>query len=150
MKKRVERVGLDARVVLAFEIAEHPRHGVVRSGLLRLVRDPGVRLAIGETVLETFLREATDGERLEVPLTMQEAVRRAAFWWNAEEVVRLPATEESYGLFLEWVGTYRPGARRLPDCRLSALLEAHGVRELLTTDPTIYREWPGPKARHLE
>ncbi|MCI0744763.1 MAG: hypothetical protein L0Y58_05080 [Verrucomicrobia subdivision 3 bacterium] len=94
-------------------------------------------------VLAEFTHLVTDPRRFQRPLTLDEAVAKASFWWEAAEVRHVFATTESTKLFLDWMKRYRLGRKRILDTQLAATLWTAGVRRLLTSNPADFQVFGG-------
>lgn len=132
-------IGLDTSFLVAFEIREHPRHvGAVEFARRRTEEGFGV----APQVLAEFIHVVTDARRLERPLGVDEAVRRARRWWLAKEVVQLLPTARSTLLFLEWMERFGLGRKRILDTQLAALYRSHGVTSVATTNARDFALFP--------
>ncbi len=93
-------IGVDTSVVVQLEIIEIPGHRRAHELLRSEVLDRGEELALAPQVLTEFLHVVTDPRRFQRPLTMEQALLKARFWWQAREVRHLYPSAESTALFL--------------------------------------------------
>ena len=137
-------IGIDTAILVHLEIRESPEHDRASALLQRQVLDAGEELALAPQVLTEFLHIVTDPRRFERPLTMEQALAKTRFWWNAREVRHVYPTAESTALFLDWLAQYQLGRKRLLDTHLAATLWSAGVRRIMTSNPrdfTIFGEF---------
>jgi hypothetical protein len=79
---------------------------------------------------------------------VQEAIERAAAWWNASEVTHVFPTAESSVLFLEWLSEHDLGRKRLLDTMLASTFQGNGVTSILTlnrSDFSVFGTFSFPK-----
>src|SRR5438552_15772902 len=88
-------IRIDTNILVFLEFKEMPFHNAANDLLRREVLDANEPLALAAEVLAEFTHVATDPRRFQRPLSMAEALQRAAFWWNAREVRRVYSTSES-------------------------------------------------------
>jgi hypothetical protein len=86
-----------------------------------------------------FIHVVTDPRRFQKPLTADEAVDKARFWWDAAEVQHVFPTDASTRLFLDWMQRYQLGRKRILDTELAAILWTAGVRQILTANPSDFQ-----------
>ncbi|TVR85887.1 MAG: hypothetical protein EA428_15140, partial [Spirochaetaceae bacterium] len=103
-------IGLDTSFLVAFEIAEHPKHGRARTFALERYKEG---FALAPQVLTEFLHIVTDERRFERPLPMSGAVALAERWRDAVEVCLTPPGQEACTLFTSLLLEYRLGRKRL-------------------------------------
>ncbi|HLL89359.1 MAG TPA: hypothetical protein VK324_08650, partial [Tepidisphaeraceae bacterium] len=116
-------VGADTTFLVELEVAEHPRHARAHEVLRREVLDAGRPLVVAPQVLAEFVHVVTDARRFASPLTIEQALAKAAFWWGAAEVQHaMPTAAASTKLFLDWMAAHRLGRKRLLDTQLAATL----------------------------
>jgi predicted nucleic acid-binding protein len=132
-------IGADTTFLVQLELFELPAHRRAHAWLKRDVLDKRVPLAVTPQVLAEFIHVVTDPRRFEKPLTVEEAVNRAHFWWNAVEVKRLLPSSESTQLFLDWMLRYHLGRKRILDTQLAATLWTAGVRSIITENADDFR-----------
>ncbi len=113
-------IGLDTTVLVAHEISETPRHQSVRAAIHRLSNEEVSHFALAPQVIHEFIHVVTDPRRFEVPLTMEEAIRRGRYWWNAKEVTRCQPSETAMDLAWTWMEQYQLGRKRILDTFLAA------------------------------
>jgi predicted nucleic acid-binding protein len=131
-------IGIDTDVLIAFELAAHPRHADARQVLTRLVA-AGEQLAIAGQVLAEFVHVVTDGRRFSQPMPMTEALRRASDWMSDQETVLLTSGDEAIRQFLDWMLTYQLGRKRVLDTMLAATYHSAGVARLVTFNEADFR-----------
>ena len=79
-------IGVDTTFLVQLELVELPAHKTAHELLQREILQPQVPLALAPQVLAEFIHIVTDPRRFQKPLTADEAVAKAHFWWNAAEV----------------------------------------------------------------
>ncbi|MCC5850382.1 MAG: hypothetical protein JJU29_20030 [Verrucomicrobia bacterium] len=126
-------IGLDATTLIAYEIKEHPLHGTVRGGIRHCLAD-GQTFGLCDQTIWEFLHIVTDARRFSHPLSMDDAVKRAARWSQAREVRNLPPTEESRDWTLKWMREFKLGRKRILDTALAAVLHVNGVSRIATAN----------------
>ncbi|MBA3272265.1 MAG: hypothetical protein H0T11_00130 [Chthoniobacterales bacterium] len=131
-------IGADTTFLIELDLLEHPRHAQAHDTLQREVLIGGQPLVIAPQVLAEFVHIATDPRRFIKPLTIDQALARASFWWNAAEVRHAFPTDESTRLFLDWMQTYRLGRKRLLDTQLAATFWTAGVRRIATANTSDF------------
>jgi predicted nucleic acid-binding protein len=136
-------IGIDTTFLVHLEIAETPDHEAVFGYLQREVLGKSTTLALAPQVLAEFIHVVTDGRRWERPLSVEDALAKAQFWWNAEEVERVYPTAEATQLFFSWLERHKLGRKRLLDTLLAATLWAAGVRSLITSNARDYQIFTG-------
>ena len=129
--------GIDTDFLVAVEIKDHPFHPMADGLLNRILAEDGC-LALAPQILAEFTHVVTDHRRMPQPLNVSEAVNRADFWWNAEEVVRVFPNDQAASQFMKWIKQYRLGRKRLLDTLLAATYEANGIRKLITNNSADY------------
>src|SRR2546423_15680946 len=103
-------IGGDTTFLVQLELIELPGHAAAHELLQREIVRPRVPLALAPQVLAEFIHVVTDARRFEKPLSADEAVSKARFWWNATEVQHVFPTNESTQLFLDWMQRYHLAA----------------------------------------
>jgi predicted nucleic acid-binding protein len=126
--------GVDTTFLVQLELVESPSHKTAHELLRRHVLDAQGTLALAPQVLAEFIHVVTDPRRFQKPLTPQEAVAKARFWWNAAEVQHVFPTDAATILFMDWMERHQLGRKRILDTQLAAVLWTAGVRELLTAN----------------
>lgn len=124
-------IGIDTSFLVAVESTVHQQGFTARELLDRFGND-GELLALNPDVLSEFVHVMSDARRLDDPLTMNESLRRAQFWWSAKDVIRIFPTADSTDLFLKWVKEHRLGRKRLRDTMLAASYFTAGVTRIVT------------------
>jgi predicted nucleic acid-binding protein len=127
-------IGADTTLLVHLEIAESPEHARAHAFLRREILAPRDQLAIAPQVLSEFIHVVTDQRRFQKPLTIQEAIAKSRFWWNAVEVRRVYPTAESTELFHDWLTKYSLGRKRLLDTQLASTLFTAGVRRIVSSN----------------
>ena len=134
-------IGVDTSFLVAFELLEHDKH----DRAVELARDRSSEgFALTPQVIGEFLHVVTDERRFETPLTMGHALELAEVWWSAEDTVLLYPSARAVSLFIEWMGSYRLGRKRILDTQLASLLHLNDVATILTTDWRAFATFPGP------
>jgi predicted nucleic acid-binding protein len=131
-------IGADTTFLVQLELSELPAHHAAHELLQREILQPQVPLALAPQVLAEFIHVVTDPRRFQKPLTADEAVAAARFWWNASEVQHVFPTSESTALFLDWMQRHQLGRKRILDTQLAAILWAAGARQVLTANPADF------------
>ncbi len=126
-------IGLDATTLIAYEIEEHALHSSVRVGVRKVVAD-GETFGLSDQTVWEFLHIVTDARRFRDPLTMDDALERAARWSNAYEVTDLCPTGETRGWTLKWMKDYGLGRKRILDTALAAVFHTHGISRIATAN----------------
>ena len=132
-------IGVDTTFLVQLELVELPAHKTAHELLQREILQPQVPLALAPQVLAEFIHIVTDPRRFQKPLTADEAVAKARFWWNAAEVQHVFPSGESTVLFLDWMQRHQLGRKRILDTQLAAILWTAGVRQLLTSNPADFQ-----------
>lgn len=132
-------IGVDTTILVHLEIKESPDHERARNLITRNVFENGEELALTPQVLTEFLHIVTDSRRFQFPLSMDQAVAKSRFWWQAREVRHVYPTAESTLLFLDWLVKHKLGRKRLLDTHLAATLYAAGVRRIMTSNPRDFK-----------
>jgi predicted nucleic acid-binding protein len=70
---------------------------------------------------------------------MEEALRKADLWWNAEEVLQVSPGTGAIALFTHWMFRYRLGRKRIFDTLLAATYASAGIRRIISTNVRDYR-----------
>ena len=139
--------GLDTSFLVAVEVSSHAEHAACRARFQKMVR-AGDTFSLVPQILAEFIHVVTDPRRFSSPLTMEQAIERAAIWWNAAEVVHVFPTADSTLLFLNWIGECNLGRKRLLGTMLAATLRAASVTSILTLnrdDFTVFDDFIFPK-----
>lgn len=129
--------GIDTDFVVACEIIEHPFHeSAIRLRDRLLSEDHGFGLA--PQTLAEFVHVVTDARRMPIPLTVDEASRRAEAWWSSREVLRVVPDGTAVPDFLAWLREHRLGRKRLLDTLLAATFRSHGISRIITNNRSDY------------
>ncbi len=132
-------IGADTTFLVQLELKETPGHAAAHALLKREILDPGIPLGLSPQVLAEFIHVVTDPRRFQHPLTMDAAVAKARFWWQAVEVKPLLPTVESTALALHWLHQHRLGRKRILDTQLAALFWSRGVRSLISSNAADFQ-----------
>ena len=131
-------IGLDTTVLIANELNEVTLHRQVRNHIALLCREKGIRFGLAPQVLQEFLHVATDPRRFQQPLTMEQALSRANFWWDASEVVHCHINDNSWQVAISWIEKYSLGRKRILDTTLAATYHNCGIQSLATANPADF------------
>ena len=131
-------IGLDTSVLVAHAIAEHPQHEASHQWLDEaLAKDH--TFAITSGILAEFIHIVTDARRFETPLSVSEALERAAFWGEAREVTLLSADDVVNAQWLKWLTDFQLGRKRLLDTLIAVTWHVAGIREICTLNPRDFK-----------
>ena len=133
-------IGIDTSFLVAFEIAEHPKHNVARS-FARERASEG--FALGTQVLTEFCHVVTDPKRFERPLSIAQATHCAHRWVTAREITIVPSREAAVMTFVGLMQTYALGRTRLLDTMLAATYIAAEVHTIVTIDARDFARFAG-------
>jgi len=126
-------IGIDSNFLIACQLPEHLQHLAVRKVLNQIV-DEGERFAIAPQVLAEFVHIVTDGRRVQVPHTMEQALAEADLWRTAVDVDLLAPSADAVELFFQWMRQFRLGRKRVLDTLLAATYAVAGVDKIATID----------------
>lgn len=112
-------------------------HSKVRERIDRFL-DDGQDLAVTSGILAEFLHIVTDSRRFEIPLSMTEALKWAAFWSDAAEVAVISTEIAAHRQWLVWLEEHRLGRKHLLDTLIAATWRMAGVREIFTLNPSDF------------
>lgn len=132
-------IGLDTTVLIAHELQVVPLHRQVRINIALLCREKGMHFGLAPQVLQEFLHVATDPRRFQRPLTMEQALSRANFWWDASEVVHCHINDKSWQYAISWIEKYSLGRKRILDTTLAAIYHDCGIQSFATANPADFR-----------
>jgi predicted nucleic acid-binding protein len=132
-------IGVDTTFLVQLELVELPAHKAAHALLQREILQPQVPLALAPQVLAEFIHIVTDPRRFQEPLTTDEAMAKARFWWTAAEVQRVFPSNESTVLFLDWMQRHQLGRKRILDTQLAAIFWTADVRQVLTANPADFQ-----------
>jgi predicted nucleic acid-binding protein len=118
-------IGLDTTVLVAHELKEIHSREKVRAHISTLSRSKETRFALAPQVLQEFLHVVTDSRRFENPLSMEEALARARFWWTASETAHCHPSDHL-------------GRKRILDTNLASTYHSHGIIKLATVNPADF------------
>ena len=126
-------VAIDTDFLVAVEIRDHLFHKSADELLGRLLEE-GHKLAVAPQILAEFVHVVTDSKRLKDPLSMQEALARAEYWWQAREVVRIYPEGDAVSTWIEWLLDHRLGRKRLLDTMLAASAYAQRISTIVSNN----------------
>jgi predicted nucleic acid-binding protein len=132
-------IGGDTTFLVQLELIKLAAHKAAHELLQREILQPQVPLALAPQVLAEFIHVVTDPRRFQKPLTADEAIAKARFWWNAAEVQHLFPTNDSTTLFLDWMQRHQLGRKRILDTQLAASRWTAGVRQIITANPADFQ-----------
>ena len=132
-------IGVDTTFLVQLELVELPAHQAAHGLLQREILQPQVPLVLTPQVLAEFIHVVTDPRRFQRPLTADQALGKARFWWDAAEVRHLFPSDDSTVLFLDWMQRHHLGRKRILDTQLAAVLWTAGVRQILTGNPDDFQ-----------
>jgi predicted nucleic acid-binding protein len=125
--------GLDCNILVQLAFADH----VANAKTIALVQaevQRGEHLAVPALVVAEFLHVATDPRRFAPPLTMDEAIGWVEDFLKNPAVSVLEPNSASVGQMLVWLRRFKLGRKRILDTQLVSVLNACGVRRLLTSN----------------
>lgn len=125
--------GLDTTVLIEYEFYQHINHESARA-LIETVLDNGDKLGLTPQVIAEFIHVVSDPKRLEKPLSVKAALKRAEFWWNASEVVQVFPNTETVRLQLLWMSKYNLGRKRILDTQLAATFYSNSIKSMITSN----------------
>lgn len=131
-------IGLDTTVLIAHELTEAPLHRQVRNQIALLCRERSTRFGLAPQVLQEFLHVATNPRQFQQPLTMEQALARANFWWDATEVVHCQINDKAWQHAMSWIGKHSLGRKRILDTTLAATYHGCGIQSLATANPSDF------------
>ena len=131
-------VAIDTDFMVAVEIRDHIFHKPADAVLSRLLEE-GHKLAVVPQMLEEFVHVVTDSKRLKDPLSMEEALARAEYWWQAREVVRIYPEGDAVSTWIEWLREHRLGRKRLLDTMLAASACSYGISTIVTNNEKDFK-----------
>ena len=133
--------GIDTTFLVQIEIREAEGHDA-RSFAGHAIWGGLGSVCLAPQVLSEFLHVVTDRRRLQRPMSMVEALRRAVHRWDALEIRRVYPTEDSMRLMLLWMQRYSLGRKRVLDTQLAATCYENGVREILSSNERDFSVFP--------
>jgi predicted nucleic acid-binding protein len=131
-------VAIDTDFLVAVEIRDHLFHKSADE-LLGSLLEEGHKLAVAPQMLAEFVHVVTDSKRLKEPLSMEEALARAEYWWQAREVVRIYPEGDAVSTWIEWLREHRVGRKRLLDTMLAASAYTQGISSIVTNNETDFK-----------
>ena len=131
-------VAIDTDFLVAVEIRDHLFHKPADAVLSRLL-EAGHKLAVAPQTLAEFVHVVTDSKRLKDPLSIEEALARAEYWWQAREVVRIYPEGDAVSTWIEWLREHRLGRKRLLDTMLAASACSQGISTIVTNNEKDFK-----------
>ena len=131
-------IGADTTFLVQLEAAELPAHSNALKLLQTEILASEISLAIAPQVIAEFLHVITDSRRFSKPLSMDEAIERARYWWNCTEVTQIYPNNESLTQSLDWIKRHRLGRKRILDTQLAATYYTAGVTTILTSNASDF------------
>ena len=132
-------IGIDTTFLIQLEIREPESHSAAMEVLRDRILGRDREAALVPQVLTEFVHIATDPRRFKSPLSVDQAVGKARFWWNAREVARVFPDDESVTQFLAWMNGHGLGRKRLLDTLLAATYYGSGITTIATSNARDYR-----------
>jgi predicted nucleic acid-binding protein len=132
------RHGLDTCFLVAYEIKDHPQYADSRNLFSRCI-SAGDDFALAPQVLAELVHILTDAKRFTLPLTINDALRRAEMWWTALETTQVFPTDAAFSTFVNWMATHQLGRKRILDTLLGATYHSAGITSLVTTNSRDFR-----------
>ena len=132
-------IGIDTTFLVQLEIRESESHAAALEVLRDRILGRDREAALAPQVLTEFVHIATDPRRFKRPLSVDLAVGKAGFWWNAREVARVFPDEECVAQFLAWMRDHGLGRKRLLDTMLAATYYGCGITTIATSNARDYR-----------
>jgi predicted nucleic acid-binding protein len=129
---------IDTDFLVAVEIRDHLFHKAADAVLGRLLEE-GHKLAVAPQMLAEFVHVVTDSKRLKDPLSMEEALARAEYWWQSREVVRIYPEGDAVSTWIEWLREHRLGQKRLLDAMLAASACSQGISTIVTNNEKDFK-----------
>lgn len=126
--------GIDASVMVAITVREHPAHARAWRWFADEVRGRDGAMALAPQVLAEYVYVVTDPRRFESPLSMEAALAVTSRFWHARECRQVAADGDAVAVFLDWLAEHRLGRKRVLDTLLAASYRVAGVSRLATTD----------------
>lgn len=133
-------IGVDTSFLVAYEIAEHPKHQKARHFAAARCREG---FALAPQVLPEFIHIVTDERRFERPVPMPRALELTEKWRDAVEVRLVSPTQEACSVFTTLMARHRLGRKRLLDTMLTATYLAAGVHTVVTIDVRDFAVFSG-------
>ena len=131
-------VAIDTDFLVAVEIRDHLFHKPADAVLSRLL-EAGHKLAVAPQTLAEFVHVVTDSKRLKDPLSIEEALARAEYWWQAREVVRIYPEGDAVSTWIEWLREHRLGRKRLLETMLAASACSQGISTIVTNNEKDFK-----------
>jgi len=126
--------GLDCNILVQLAMADHTAHAAtLRAAESEIIQ--GNQLIVASLAVTEFLHVVTDPRRFTPPLTMTEALDWIEEFRGNTSVDTVEPTRASLDQTLRWIRQFNLGRKRILDTHLAAILHAHGVHRLLTSNP---------------
>jgi predicted nucleic acid-binding protein len=133
---------LDADVLINWMLEEGKFHSAAQDLVDGEVRGRGGTLGLVPQVLHEFLHVATDPRRFRKPLPMSEAIHRAKYLWESDDVVRVVPGPDVVPRAYDLLEKHGLGRKRILDTVLAATMEAAGIRRLATFNRKDFEVFP--------
>jgi toxin-antitoxin system PIN domain toxin len=137
-------IAVDTNILVFAHRADSPWHDVARERVRELAEGRGA-WAIPWPCLHEFLAIVTHPRLYRPPTPADRAVEQVEAWLESPSLVRLAETDGHWATLKALVLGGRVDGPRVPDARVAALCESHGIRELWTADRDFSR-FPAVKA----
>lgn len=137
------KLAVDTNVLIYAHLPVFAEHECVRSYLLERLATPDITLVITAMILHEFVHVVTDGRRFQPPLTMSEALAVSRLYLGRSNVECLPVGEDMLLKAFQLVERHRLGRKRLADTMFVAALLHHGVKHLITCNPSDFEVFTG-------
>jgi predicted nucleic acid-binding protein len=130
--------GIDTNVLIYAHLPALAEHAAVRRFLLDQLGQPGVTLVVTPLILHEFVHVITDPRRFDPPVPMAEALSLARRYLGRSNVECAAVDESAVRSALDLLERHGLGRKRIADALLAATLFRHGVRELITCNPSDF------------
>ncbi|MBI3418011.1 MAG: PIN domain-containing protein [Verrucomicrobia bacterium] len=131
-------IGIDANVLVALAVKEHPSHSQAVSVFDRELT-ANEEVVLSPSVAAEFLHVVTDPRRITPAQEMTAAIFWLRAWATEVAPVWLTPNDAAIELWLKWMAEFRLGRKRILDTQYAALLHTHNVRRLLTNNADDFR-----------
>ena len=131
-------IGIDANVLVALAIGQHPKHSQAVEIFDRELAADG-QIVLSSSIAAEFLHVVTDAKRIAPVREMKEAIEWLRTWNKEVEPIWLSPNEEANQLWLKWMNEFQLGRKRILDTQYAALLHSNGITRLLTNDVEDFR-----------
>lgn len=127
-------IGLDTSFLVGLSIREHPAHSACWRLFETDIRGREGSAALSSQVVAEFVHVVTDPRRFTQPLSMDQALDITGQWWHAVECVPVASSDRAVAVFMDWMGQYRLGRKRVLDTLLAASYHCAGVVRIASTN----------------